>query len=158
MLVLFGVPFAFGLLTDYQRGLSREKGHASEYRKVVATREKVKLVQKYSDHSHGLLETMKAVSEWLPVDPETGKAEVVLTTWTYNRKSGDEGVEATVEFECESDSDEALYTFQEDLEKKSEFFTSARFDANGVRETSGRSSGRWKAKLVCGYRAGEEAR
>ena len=157
MLVLFGVPFVFGQLTSYQRGLSREKGHAKEYQRVVATREKVKLVQKYSDHSHGLLETMRAVSEWMPVDPDTGKVEVTLTSWTYNRKSGEDGVEAVVEFDCESDLDESLYIFQENLEKKSDFFTSARFDANGVRETSTRNAtGRWKAKIVCSYKAGEE--
>ena len=57
MLVLFGVPFVFGLLTDRQKSLCKE--HSRQYKSVLAMKEKVNLVRKYSDHARGALETMK---------------------------------------------------------------------------------------------------
>lgn len=75
--ILVGVPFAYGYLTDYQKGLSRQ--HAREYKAVLAMKEKVNLVRKYSDHAHGALEIMKAISDRLPNGVE-------LNSWNFKRE------------------------------------------------------------------------
>ena len=64
MLVLFGVPLGFGWLTDRQKASS--KRHQAVYRKVKDTRDRVRLVQRYSDHARGALETIKVVSDRMP--------------------------------------------------------------------------------------------
>lgn len=75
--VLIGVPFVYGYLTDYQKGLSRQ--HSKEYKSVLAMKEKVNLVRKYSDHAHGALEIMKAISDRLPQGIE-------LNSWNFKRE------------------------------------------------------------------------
>ena len=74
--ILFGVPLAYGYMTDHQKALSRE--HARAYSEVKEMRDKVRLVQKYSDHSRSALEILKAVSDRLP-------AGVELTSWNFRR-------------------------------------------------------------------------
>ena len=64
MLVLFGVPLGFGWLTDRQKAAS--KRHHATYQKVKDTRDRVRLVQRYSDHARGALETLKVVSDRMP--------------------------------------------------------------------------------------------
>jgi len=64
MVALFGVPFGFNWLTDRQKAAS--KRHHAVYQKVKDTRDRVKLVQRYSDHARGALETMKVVSDRMP--------------------------------------------------------------------------------------------
>lgn len=76
MLVLFGVPLGFGWLTDRQKAAS--KRHQTIYRKVKDTRDRVKLVQRYSDHARGALETMKVVSDRMPEG-------VTLSQFQYRR-------------------------------------------------------------------------
>ncbi len=76
MLVLFGVPLGFGWLTDRQKAAS--KRHQAVYRKVKDTRDRVKLVQRYSDHARGALETMKVVSDRMPEG-------VTLSQFQYRR-------------------------------------------------------------------------
>lgn len=75
--VLFGVPIVYDYLTDYQKGLSRQ--HSKEYREVLTMKEKVNLVRKYSDHAHGALEIMKAISDRLPQGIE-------LNGWNFKRE------------------------------------------------------------------------
>lgn len=75
--VLFGVPIAYDYLTDYQKSLSRQ--HSKEYREVLTMKEKVNLVRKYSDHAHGALEIMKAISDRLPQGIE-------LNGWNFKRE------------------------------------------------------------------------
>lgn len=77
MAVLIGVPFVYGYFTDYQKGLSRQ--HAKQYKSVLAMKEKVNLVRKYSDHAHGALEIMKAISDRLPQGIE-------LNSWNFKRE------------------------------------------------------------------------
>lgn len=77
--VLLGVPVAYGYMTDYQKGLC--SSHAREYRAVSDKRSKVKLVRKYSDHSLGALEIMKAVSDSIPDG-------ITLTSWDFKRDEG----------------------------------------------------------------------
>lgn len=78
MAVLLGVPVVYGFMTDHQKGLSRQ--HSRKYREVVAMKERVEIVRKYSDHTLGALEIMKAVSDRLPEG-------VTLSSWSY--KQGD---------------------------------------------------------------------
>ena len=76
MSVLFGVPFIYGQMTERQKTLS--KRHAVAYREVKEMRDKVKLVQQYSDHARGSLEMLKAVSDRMP-------AGITLTSYSYRR-------------------------------------------------------------------------
>lgn len=79
MAVLFGVPVVFGFLTDHQKALCKE--HKTEFKAVSGVKEKVELVCKYSDHSRGALEIMKAVSDRLPEG-------IDLDSWNYRRGDG----------------------------------------------------------------------
>ena len=90
MVVLFGVPVAYGYMTDHQKELCRR--HAKQYKAVSEKKAKVKLVRKYSDHSRGALEIMKAVSDRLPEG-------VTLSSWDFTR---DEGVRLRAESEDSS--------------------------------------------------------
>ena len=77
--VLFGVPVVYGFMTDSQK--AETKRRHSKYVEVKAMEDKVNLVRKYSDHEHGALELLKAVSDRLPAD-------VTLTEWDYKREKG----------------------------------------------------------------------
>ena len=79
MAVLFGVPVVYGFMADHQKGLSRQ--HDRKYREVVAMKERVEIVRKYSDHTLGALEIMKAVSDRLPEG-------VTLSSWNYKQGDG----------------------------------------------------------------------
>ena len=74
--VLFGVPFAYGQMAERQKTLS--KRHAAAYREVKEMRDKVKLVQQYSDHARGSLEMLKAVADRMPEG-------ITLTSFNYKR-------------------------------------------------------------------------
>ncbi len=106
MLILFGVPVVFGLLTDRQKSLCRE--HSRQYKSVLAMKEKVDLVRKYSDHARGALETMKMVSDLLPLPEGSDSSCIELNTWNFKREEG-------VRFAGEADSAELVYQFQEAL-------------------------------------------
>ncbi len=97
--VLFGVPLVYGFMTSHQKDLSKE--HARRYKEVKEMREKVRLVQKYSDHARGALEILKAVSDRLP-------AGVELTSWSFRREEG-------VKFSGESADAASVYTFKDRL-------------------------------------------
>jgi hypothetical protein len=142
MLVLFGVPVAYGFLTDHQRALCKE--HSRQYRAVAAMRDKVKLVQKYSDHARGALEIMKAVSDRLPQG-------ITLTSWTYRR---DEGVKVS----GEADEAELVYRFKDNMaeagtEAEDDDPVFAKVLLNGP--SAGRG-GKQKFDLECGYEGEEE--
>ena len=79
MAVLLGVPVVYGFMTDHQKGLSRQ--HFRKYKEVVAMKERVEIVRKYSDHTLGALEIMKAVSDRLPEG-------VTLSSWNYKQGDG----------------------------------------------------------------------
>ena len=99
MAVLFGVPIAYGYMTDYQKELC--KRHAKQYKAVSDKKAKVKLVRKYSDHSRGALEIMKAVSDRLP-------AGVTLSFWDFTRDDG-------VRLRAESDDSSSAYQLKDAL-------------------------------------------
>lgn len=99
MAVLFGVPVAYGYMTDYQKELC--KRHAKQYKAVSDKKAKVKLVRKYSDHSRGALEIMKAVSDRLP-------AGVTLSSWDFTRDDG-------VRLRAEADDSSSAYQLKDAL-------------------------------------------
>lgn len=77
--VLFGVPVVYGFMTDSQK--AETKRHHAKFTEVKKMVDKVNLMRKYSDHEHGALELLKAVSDRLPDD-------VTLTEWDYKREKG----------------------------------------------------------------------
>lgn len=97
--VLFGVPIAYGFMTDRKKALSKE--HAKAYREVKKTKDKVDLVRKYSDHTRGALEILKAVSDRLP-------AGVELKDWNFSRATG-------LRFSGESADAASIYTLKDRL-------------------------------------------
>lgn len=99
MAVLFGVPVVFGLLTDHQKSLCKE--HSRQYQEVRSIKEKVELVQKYSDHSRGALEIMKAVSDRLPQG-------IDLDSWSFKRGDG-------LKITGLADEDTQVYKFKDQL-------------------------------------------
>ena len=98
--VLFGVPVAYGFLTDHQKGLSRQ--HARQYRQVSDKKKKVDVFKAYSDHGRGALEVMKAVSDRLP-------AGITLSGWNYDRVKG-------LRLSGEADTDTEVYEFKNAME------------------------------------------
>lgn len=76
MAALFGGPIVYGHLAERQKTIC--KRHAKAFREVKDMRDKVKLVQQYSDHARGTLEMLKAVSDRMPEG-------VTLTSFNYKR-------------------------------------------------------------------------
>ena len=111
MLVLFGVPVVFGLLTDRQKSLCRE--HSRQYKSVLAMKEKVDLVRKYSDHARGALETMKMVSDLLPLPEGSDSSCIELNSWNFKREDGERS--GGVKFSGEADSTALVYQFKDAL-------------------------------------------
>lgn len=97
VLVLFGVPAVYGFMEDHQKSLCKE--HARKYDAVRVMKEKTELVRKYSDHTRGALEIMKAVSDRLPDG-------VVLLNWSFTRNEG-------VKVSGEADTAEQVYQFKD---------------------------------------------
>ena len=142
--VLFGVPVAYGYMTDYQKDLC--KRHAKQYKAVSDKRAKVKLVRKYSDHSRGALEIMKAVSDRLP-------AGVTLSSWDFTRDDG-------VRLRAEADDSSSAYQLKDALaEMRAE-------DADGGGEKifevvrlgalSKQKDGKQKFEIECSHKTEEE--
>ena len=111
MLVLFGVPVVFGLLTDRQKSLCRD--HSRQYKSVLAMKEKVDLVRKYSDHARGALETMKMVSDLLPLPDGSDSSCIELNSWNFRREDGEHS--GGVKFSGEADSTALVYQFKDAL-------------------------------------------
>ena len=111
MLVLFGVPVVFGFLTDRQKGLCRD--HSRQYKSVLAMKEKVDLVRKYSDHARGALETMKMVSDLLPLPEGSDSSCIELNSWNFRREDGEHS--GGVKFSGEADSTALVYQFKDAL-------------------------------------------
>lgn len=96
---LFGVPVVYGQMAERQKTLS--KRHAAAFKEVKDMRDKVKLVQQYSDHARGSLELLKAVSDRLPDG-------VTLTSFNYRR-----GDKLSVSGEAQQPTD--VYDFKNEL-------------------------------------------
>ena len=97
--ILFGVPMVYGFMSDHQKNMSQE--HAKKYRAVEQMRDKVRLVQKYSDHERGALEILKAVCDAMPEGVE-------LNSWNFRRDNG-------VRISGEAEDASAVYAFKDAL-------------------------------------------
>ena len=138
---LLGVPMVLGMMTDYQKGLS--KAHSREYRQVTQMRDKVKLVRKYSDHTRGALEIMKAVSDRLPQGIE-------LSSWNYKREDG-------VKVSGEGVSGELIYQFKDNMAAMAEEDGGEPiFPTVNLKGPSSSKAGKYKFDLDCAYEGEEE--
>lgn len=121
LVVLFGVPKVYAMRTSGVKDLC--KAHAARYREVAEMREKTELVRKYSDHTRGALEVMKAVSDRLP-------AGVTISDWRFSHDKG-------VTVRCESAVKDDAWELKTRLEKMNVFPTvelgQIRFDRNVYR-------------------------
>ena len=105
--VLVGVPFAYDRMTEHQKDLC--KRHAKQYREVKALKARVQLVRKYSDHTRGALEILKAVSDNMPEG-------IVLSSFQFKRDEKDEsGAAATIRISGDSDDPNQVYKFKNAL-------------------------------------------
>jgi len=107
--VLFGVPFAASLLADSAQ--SRIKAHHRDYMSVKETRDKVTLIEKYSDHSKGALEILREVSACMP-DEGDG---FVLTGFDF--RQGEE-----LRLSGESDENSFIFNFKDSLSRNQPLF------------------------------------
>ena len=146
MLVLFGVPVVFGLLTDRQKSLCRE--HSRQYKSVLAMKEKVDLVRKYSDHARGALETMKIVSDLLPLPEGSDSSCIELNSWNFRREDGERA--GGVKFSGEADSTALVYQFKDALVDCGLF---AQVDLQGPSAGKG---GRQRFDIDCRFEGEEE--
>lgn len=101
MAVLFGGPVVYDQLAERQKTVC--KRHAKAFREVKDMRDKVKLVQQYSDHARGTLEMLKAVSDRMPEG-------VTLTSFSYRRGE-------KLSLAGEADQPTAVYDFKNALTK-----------------------------------------
>ncbi len=109
LLVLLGVPFVYGRMMNYEKSLS--KAHKAQHAEVKEMRDRVKLIQRYSDHSKGSLEMLRRMADALPEG-------VTLTAFQYRN-----GVDLRVKGEAvERDP---VYEFKDAFEAMREegFFT-----------------------------------
>lgn len=146
MLILFGVPVVFGLLTDRQKSLCRE--HSRQYKSVLAMKEKVDLVRKYSDHARGALETMKMVSDLLPLPEGSDSSCIELNSWNFRREDGERS--GGVKFSGEADSTALVYQFKDALVDCGLF---AQVDLQGPSAGKG---GRQRFDIDCRFEGEEE--
>ena len=142
MAVLFGVPLVFDLLTDRQNAMCKE--HSRQYKSVLAMKEKVDLVRKYSDHGRGALETMKTVSDLLPLPEGASSSCIELGSWNFKRGEG-------VKFSGEADSAALVYQFKDALIECGMF---AQVDLQGPSAGKG---GRQHFDIDCRFEAKEDA-
>lgn len=144
MAVLFGVPVAYGYMTDHQKELC--KRHAKQYRAVSEKKAKVKLVRKYSDHSRGALEIMKAVSDRLPEG-------VTLSSWDFTRDDG-------VRLRAESDDSSSAYQLKDALaEMRAEDEDGGGekiFEVVRLGALSKQKDGKQKFEIECSHKTEEE--
>jgi len=143
--VLFGVPFAYGFLTDRTKDLCRQ--HARQYKTVSDMKAKVGIIEKYSDHARGELELMKAISDRMPEG-------VTLTAWDYRRGDG-----LTLRGESEGTSPayalkDALVALEATAADGSE--AEKIFTAVELGSLHQQSDGKQRFDLKCSYKEAEE--
>lgn len=138
--VLFGVPMVYGFLTDHQKELSRD--HAKAYKTVQATKEKVNLVRKYSDHARGALEIMREISARLPLPDEASTSCIELSNWNFKREEG-------LRVSGEADSAALVYQFKDAV------IESGLFAVVDLQGPSAAKGGRHRFDLDCRFEAGE---
>ena len=142
MAVLFGVPTVYGFMTDHQKSLSKQ--HQRQYAAVKEMKAKVDLIHKYSDHTRGALEIMKALSDRLPEG-------VTLSGWNYDREAG-------VRVSGDAETAEAVYQFKDEMDALDDGE-----DGEGERifpivtlNGPNASKGGYRFDLDCQYKTGDE--
>ena len=142
MATLFGVPVAYGFMTDHVKGLS--KAHSAQYKAVADKKAKVKVVRQYSDHSRGALEIMKAISDRLPEG-------ITLSSWDFTRDEG-------VRLRGDSDGSAPVYEFKDTLaDMGAEDGGEKVFEVvELVGSMSSQKDGRQKFELDCRYEEADE--
>lgn len=145
MVILLGVPFVYGYLTESQKDLSRR--HRKQYTAVSQMREKVKLVKKYSDHTCGALEIMKALSDRLPEGIE-------LSSWHFERNDS-ENSDGGVTVSGEADSADLVYDFKDAM---SEIMLGEErlFETVNLRGPTAGKGGKQRFDLECKFMAEEK--
>ena len=145
--VIFGVPVAYGYMTDHQKELCRR--HAKQYKAVSDKKAKVKLVRKYSDHSRGALEIMKAVSDRLPEG-------VTLSSWDFTRDDG-------LRLRAESEDSSSAYQLKDALadmcaegEDGEEIENERIFEVVRLGALSKQKDGKQKFEIECSHKTEEE--
>lgn len=138
MATLFGVPVAYGFMTDHVKGLS--KAHAVQYKAVADKKAKVKVVRQYSDHSRGALEIMKAISDRLPEG-------ITLSAWEFTRDGG-------VRLRGDSDGSAPVYEFKDALVEMGD--EDPVFKVVELGSMSSQKDGRQKFDLDCRYEEADE--
>ncbi len=104
LLFLLGVPFVYGRMMNHEKSLS--KAHRRAHAEVKEMRDRVKLIQRYSDHSKGTLEMLRKVSDALPEG-------VTLTAFQYRN-----GVDLRVK--GEATERDPVYEFKDAFEEMRE--------------------------------------
>jgi len=140
MSVLLGVPVVYGFMTDHMKSLCRE--HQKQYRFVADMKGKTELVQKYSDHSMGALEIMKAVSDRLPEG-------VTLTGWDFDREKG-------VHIKGDATDKGAIYAFKDALVAVVAGDESV-FKVVTLGSVNSQKDGTQRFDLECGFKEPEES-
>ena len=118
---LFGGPMVYDQLTQHQKAIC--KRHAKAYKAVKEMRDKVKLVQQYSDHARGTLEMLKAVSDRMPEG-------ITLTSFNYRRGE-------KLSLSGEADQPTVVYDFKNALTEAEIILAEAEEDADkeGIEKT-----------------------
>lgn len=96
MAVMFTGPLVYRQLTSRARGVSRV--HARDYKRVADTRERVKLIEAYTDRTCSALEMLRMASACLPQG-------ITLVGFNYRREDG-------VKISGEADQPTLVYTFK----------------------------------------------
>lgn len=139
--VLLGVPVVYGFMTDHMKDLCRQ--HKNQYLYVSDMKGKTELVRKYSDHSRGALEIMKAVSDRRPDG-------ITLTSWDFNREDG-------VRIKGDADDKGSIYEFKDQLTAMGgEEGGEPVFQAVKLGSVNSQKDGMQRFDLECGFKAAEE--
>jgi len=138
---MFGAELVYDHLTDQEKAASAR--HAKAYREVKDMRDRVKLVQRYSDHARGALEILKVFSDSLPAD------DMILGSFQYRR-----GESVRINGDAAQPTD--VYAYKDAL-AKIEFEDGARL-FNEVRLTgpSATRGGRHKYEIEAVFEGKEE--
>jgi hypothetical protein len=102
---LLGVPIAFDYMADREKALI--KAHEKKFKSVSDMKARVELVRQYSDHSDGMLEVLKVVSDCLPEG-------TTLTSFTYKRGE-------SVKISGEAAAENNVYDYKDELSKSGMF-------------------------------------
>jgi Tfp pilus assembly protein PilN len=83
------------------------KAHEKKFKSVSDMKARVELVRQYSDHSDGMLEVLKVVSDCLPEG-------TTLTSFTYKRGE-------SVKISGEAAAENSVYDYKDELSKSGMF-------------------------------------